>query len=107
MVKGKPVYKILLAEPTRYFAARGKQLYRVGFIDGSLSIGRPLQMVYDHRDQLAVSFERGGRTFYLLVSELSEKQKKELGVVTLSTEVSPELAEWLDRGGSPDPTTRH
>lgn len=69
--------RVTIPEDTRTFQrvnAGGKQLCRtLQMIPGgtTFDVSEPVMMVYDHRDQLAVSFLDCGKEYFLIVSEMN------------------------------------
>lgn len=66
---------ITLTKNVRVFRRQGdiNQLYRTGAIaesGGKFDVSEPKPMIYDHRDQMAVSFHFLNETYYMLVSEM-------------------------------------
>lgn len=65
--------RITLPQNVRYFTKEGSLLARTdeGLATGSVvPIGDPVDVVYDHRDQIAVPFLMEGEIYYMLVTEI-------------------------------------
>jgi hypothetical protein len=70
--------EVCLPEATRVFErAGGSRSSLLGRVDWALAagsvvvIGDPQNMVYDHTDKIAVSFEHEGNLYWMLVEEMN------------------------------------
>ncbi len=68
--------EVCLPQDTRTFrqVGTGSLLGRTGWVleaGSTIDISDPQNMVYDHRDQVAVSFEQNGKRYWLLVKEMN------------------------------------
>ena len=74
----KKQVKIYVEEPIQFFTADGTKLVHAGFIDtgSSFTVGKAQMMVFDHHDQPAVPFLKGGVEYFALVKQLAPDQQR-------------------------------